>query len=104
MKEPAVEAKSVTKNPAAETSGNQKTALKEPTLLLMPVAKVMPVYFASFSTDNLKSLNGPGKRKDSLLEHCRPPVTTSGAAGAAASVEPAPSQAILTSSGEYYKY
>ena len=31
---------------------------------MMPVTKVMPVYFASFSTENLKSLNVPGKKKE----------------------------------------
>ena len=33
---------------------------------MMPVTKVMPVYFASFSTENLKSLNVPGKKKERL--------------------------------------
>jgi len=71
---------------------------------MMPVTKVMPVYFASFSTENLKSLNVPGKKKkESMLEHRHPLVTTFGIAGTVACVVPTPSQVILTSSGEDYK-
>lgn len=55
----------------------------------MLVTKVMPVYFASFSTENLKSLNVPGKKKRFYARAPTPPVTTFGTAGTAC-VAPTP--------------